>query len=250
MNFIIKFIHFNQKICALIEPRLPHAKSDITLLYDSIVADYINHKKGQIVVDLGSGREIPYATKLNPNSKFLLIAVDTSLKELSLNKDADKKIVTDLNSATGLPDHYANLITSRYLLEHLQEPNTFVKNMHQTLKKNGKVIFLFSSRNAPFAILNRLLPSHLSQRLLLWFVPDSKDLRGFKTHYKFGYHNTIKLFQQNGFKIFQVYLSYYQSRYFAFFVPLYLLSVIYELIIFKLKLKNLASYIIIIAQKH
>lgn len=249
MNLIIKFIHFNQKVCSLIEPRLPHTRPDLTLYYDSMVADYINHKKGQQIVDLGSGREISYAAKLNSNSQSFIVAVDSSQKELSLNKGADKKIAADLNSTLPLPDHFANLITARYLLEHLQEPNLFLKNIRRILKKNGKVIFIFSSGNALFAILNRLLPSHLSQRLLLWFVPGSKDLRGFRTYYKFDYHNTIKLFQKNGFKISRTQLSFYQSRYFAFFVPFYLFSVIYELIIFKLGIKSLASYIIIIAQK-
>jgi len=249
MNLILEFFKINQSVCSAIESHLPQTKVDLNELYDSIIIDYLNHKNKQNVVDLGSGRIISYASKLDPNSKPFFIAIDENLTELNFNKEADNKIAADLNSELPIPNHSADLITSRYLLEHLQNPDIFVKNIEKVLKKNGKMIHLFSAKNAPFALLNRLLPKSLSQKLLLWLVPNSKDIRGFKTHYKLDYHQMIKILQKNGFKITKVYLSYYQSRYFAFFAPFYLLSIIYELIIFKLGLKNLASYIIIVAHK-
>ncbi len=247
MKIVRSFISLNQKACSRIESFLPHSKPDLTQFYDDLVSDLINLEKFQVVADLGSGRAISYASKIK--SKTQIVAIDNSEEELKFNKIAAKKIVADLNSLIPLQKKSVDLLTSRYLLEHLENPNSAFKNMSQVLTKNGKIIHLFSTKNAPFAILNRLLPNFLSKNLLLWLVPGSKDIRGFKTHYKLNHTNLLKLLKKNGFKVDKVYLSFYQSRYFAFFLPLYLLAVLYELTIYKLNLRNLASYIIVIAYK-
>ncbi len=46
-----------------------------------------------------------------------------------------------------------------------------------------------------------------------------------------------------------VHTSYYQSQYFDFFVPLYLVSALYEALIQALGVKNLCAYLLIVARK-
>ena len=46
-----------------------------------------------------------------------------------------------------------------------------------------------------------------------------------------------------------MYLSYYQSRYFGFFVPLYLMSALYEALIRALGIRDLSAYLLIVARK-
>lgn len=229
------------------EKYLPHTKPDITEYYSETVVNLANNFTNPVIVDVGGGRLTPFAKKLKKNHK--LIVLDADKNELKLNKDADKKNIVQDNLIP-LKENSADLVVSRYTLEHLNNPEIFIKNSFKILKRGGCSIHLFSCKYAPFSIINQLLPNKLSQLLLNKFVPNSKHIRGYKTYYKYCYYSKIiDVFKKNGFEITNIYLSYYQSRYFSFFPPLYLLSIFYEFIIYSLKLKNLSAYVLITVKK-
>ncbi|MDO8639017.1 MAG: class I SAM-dependent methyltransferase [Candidatus Daviesbacteria bacterium] len=240
----------NRTICQKIEQYLPHAHPDLTELYNQIVAKQINTSKNLIVLDVGAGRTIPYISLLSPQANPTLIALDFNEKELAFNKHFDKKIVADLNEKLPLTNKSVDLIISRYTLEHLKNMDNFLKESNRVLKTKGKSIHLFSCKYAPFSLLNQLLPHKISHLLLSHFIPGGTDIHGFKTHYNYcNYSSVKKLFKKNGFEVKNLYLSYYQSRYYNFFVPFYLLSILYESILNLLNLKNLGAYILIESQK-
>ncbi len=58
-----------------------------------------------------------------------------------------------------------------------------------------------------------------------------------------------RLLEDNGFEIVHRELRYYQSIYYTFFVPLYLLMVLYDLIVWKLGVENLACQMLFVARK-
>lgn len=245
-----KFLEINQKICFKIENILPHTKPDITELYTTVVSEYANKKAGRIIVDIGGGRYTPFAKYLSPAKKHKLIVIDSLEKELRNNVDADQIIVADINKQLLLKPNSTDLIVSRYVLEHLDNLPSFLSHSQKILKDGGYSIHLFSGKFALFAIINQLLPDKLSNILLNHLIPGSKNIRGFHTSYNQCYYQAMmNNFQSHGFKIERVVINYYQSRYFSFLLPLYLISVVYELIIHTLGLKNLCAYLLIIAQK-
>lgn len=229
------------------EKYLPHTKPDITDFYSEVVASLANNFKNPVIVDVGGGRCTPFANKLHPKHKLIVLDVDEN--ELKFNESADKKVIMP-GMEIPLKINSADLIVSRYTLEHLNNPEIFIKNSFKILKNGGYSIHLFSCKYAPFAIINQLLPGKLSQFLLNKFVPNSKHIRGYKTYYKSCYYSKIiDVFKKSGFEITNIYLSYYQSGYFSFFLPFYLLSIFYEFIIYSLKIKNLSAYILITVKK-
>lgn len=242
-----KFIDVNQKISDKVEIFLNFSNPDISETYTKEVFEYANKKNKQKIVDIGGGRFTPFAKYLRPNLKNKLIVIDKNINELKQNMNADKIIVADVNKK--LPIKSADMVTSRYVLEHLNNLPNFISNSNEVLKKNGVSIHLFSCKFAIFSLLNQFLPRKLTNNLLHSFVPES-ELHGFKTNYNHCYYDAIiKIFTDNGFSIKKIYLSYYGSRYFRFFLPIYLLSVFYEIILQILGLKNLCAYILIVTKK-
>lgn len=229
------------------EKKLPHTKPDITKLYSETVIKLANNFKNPVIVDIGGGRLTPFANKLNPKHKLIVLDIDEN--ELKFNKDADEKIIMQ-GQEIPLKINSADLIVSRYTLEHFNNPEIFIKNSYKILKSGGYSIHLFSCKYALFAIINQLIPNKLSQLLLNKFVPNSKHIRGYKTYYNQCYYSKIiDVFKKSGFEFKDIFLSYYQSRYFSFFLPFYLLSIFYEFIIYSLGIKNLSAYILIIVKK-
>lgn len=73
---------------------------------------------------------------------------------------------------------------------------------------------------------------------------------GFPAFYDKCYYSAIKqLLGKHGFEIIEIKLSYYQSRYFNFFFPLFLISVIYEILLMVMGVKDLCAYILVVARK-
>lgn len=250
MSLFYKFIKINQKICNKIENILPYTKPDITVLYSQVVAEYANKKKHQVIVDMGGGRLTPFAKYLDQKIKHKLIVIDFSEEELKKNIHADQIIIADINKKLPLKSNSADLIVSRYVLEHVDNLPNFLSHSRKALKNGGYFIHLFSCKFALFSILNQLFPSQLARFLLNNLIPASQHIRGFKTNYNYCYYDAIvNVFTQNKFSIKKVYLSYYQSRYFSFFVPFYIISIFYEIILRMLGLKNLCAYILIVTQK-
>ena len=87
-------------------------------------------------------------------------------------------------------------------------------------------------------------------RVLTTCYPESTGLGGFPAFYDRCYHSAIvRLLEEHGFEVVEVHAGYYHSRYYGFFIPLYLLSVLYELIISKLDIKDLCGYLLVVARK-
>lgn len=250
MNPFKWFVKINYQICNKIELFLPIAKPDITDLYSKTVAKYANSKPQQVIIDIGGGRLTSFAKLLIPEMKHTLTVIDSEANELKKNPDADQIIVANINKDLPLQFNSADLIVSRYVLEHLENLPGFISKSQKVLKNGGYFIHLFSCKFALFTILNQLLPNKFSKTLLNYLVPGSKNIRGFKTNYHECYYDKIiKIFTENRFKVEDIVISYYQSRYFSFFLPFYIISVFYEIILQMLGLKNLCAYILIIAKK-
>ncbi|HXX57407.1 MAG TPA: class I SAM-dependent methyltransferase [Thermodesulfovibrionales bacterium] len=245
-----RFLAANRHLCTKLTQHLPQAKPNIFYLYEEIVSAHLNARPNQIVVDIGGGNVCPFASHRDPQGNSRIIAVDVSMDALIDNLDVDEKIVIDTREELPFRDDEVDMVVSRSVLEHLENPDRFVMHSHRILRKNGYFIHLFPSKFALFALINRMLPRTLSKKMLYLLFPESKGIGGFPAFYNKCYYSAMKsLLEKNGFELIDVHVSYFQSGYFGFFVPLFVLSSLYEIMLRFLRIKNLSAYLIVVAKK-
>jgi SAM-dependent methyltransferase len=243
------FVRANRRVCSAIERLLPQRRTDISLLYERTVAGKMRAlPAGSIVVDAGGGRLCPYA-EYKP-AGLRIIAVDVTDEDLRRNTEADEWRVADITTRLPFENSEVAIVTSKHVLEHLPDTGRFVAEARRVLKPGGWFIHLFPARNAPFAVLNRLLPDGLKRKLVHNLHPETVGTQRFHTWYDRCYYSAFgAMLEEHGFEVFAVEVGYYQSHYFGFFVPLYLVSVVWELVLMAFRARNSAAALLFVARR-
>lgn len=250
MDWVVRFIQGNRRISGLVGQALPHTRTNLHLVYEQTVAHYMNAQLEQRIVDVGAGKYCHFAKLKNCGNNSIIIGIDVSAEEMESNQDVDEKIVADVTHRIPLPDGGIDLVVSRSTLEHIRRVEPFVGEVSRVLKPDGYTIHVFPSKHAPFSILNQLLPRRLSSILLSILVPGSKGILGFPAYYDLCTPAQMEnLLCRHGFEIIETRVGYYQSAYFSFFLPFYLLSLAYEAIISIFNVRQLAANVLIVARK-
>jgi len=246
-----KFVEVNQRAGERIEARLPHAQTNLQEAWAVTVADRMKQlPAGSLVVDVGGGRSCLFAKDRAPDDGRRLLAIDISEEELAHNTDVDEKLVADVVEGLPLEDDSADMIVSKSVVEHLADSEAYVAEAARALRPGGWFINFFPSKWAPFSIANRALPEAVSQRLLYYVWPGSEGIVGFPTHYDNCSTRAMgRVLRGNGFDPIETRVSYYQSDYYTFFLPLYLVMVAYEVAISTLNVKQLAASVLMVARK-
>ena len=228
-----KFFDANRRLCDRIEASLPH---DFTLnfnrLFIDTVAARINGTRGKIVVDVGAGKTCHFLPRLAPESRPVLVGVDVAEEEIRENRDLAMRLVGDVALGPLFRANSSDFLVSRSVVEHLPDNAAFVAHSARALRSGGYFIHLFPGRYAPFAVINRLLPDAVARALLYFFFPEFREPCGFKAFYDRCYYSAmVKALTENGLVVERIHLRYYQSLYFKFFVPFYLVSLLYDLLV-------------------
>jgi SAM-dependent methyltransferase len=246
-----RFVAANKRVSYRIERRLPQRQLDIQAAYDQTVATHMSTLAGgAVVVDVGAGKECTFARYRERAAEVRVIGVDRSSDELAENRDVDEKRVADVTLGLPFETGEVDLVVSRSVIEHLRDSESFVQEACRILKPGGYCIHLFASKFAPFAIANQMLPAKVATQLLNTMHPECSGKLGFESHYDKTYVSGMRdLLVRNGFEVEKVLVSYYQSGYYNFFLPFYLLSAIYELLVQALRAENLAAKVMIVAKK-
>lgn len=244
-----RFIAANRRLAAAIEQCLPQRRLDISRLYDITIARHLRGlPAGAVIVDAGGGRRS--AVREHQPAGTRLVAVDESASELALNRDVDETRIADISRLLPFADGEVDAVCSKHVLEHLPAISGFVAEAARVLKPGGVFIAFFPARYAPFATINRLLPDRIKRRLLYSLHPETEGTPRFRAFYDHCYCTAIvQLLGHHGFDVEEVTASYYQSHYFGFFLPLYLLSAGYELVPYAAGLKDLAASLLVVARK-
>lgn len=245
-----RFFDVNRRMSQWLERRLPHAREDFFADYDGVVARYMNARAGQVVVDVGGGKRCPFAQLRVPELGSHIVAVDMSADELRFNTDVDDVRVANIMEGLPFAAGEVDMIVSRSVLEHLTNLEAFVASARTSLREGGYFIHLVPARYAPFAVLNRAIPAWLSRRIMYFFHPETVGICGFPAFYdRCDYASLMRVLDENGFDVEECRVSYYQSRYYNFFVPFYLLSALYETAAHALGRPVLAAYLLVIARR-
>ncbi len=247
------FFRKNQEFCLRIEKKLPGPfRRHLFTSYKYLVAEKIDAAdKSLVVLDIGGGKACPYLPFAKTAEKHRIIAVDIDENEIRHNLDCAWKVVADAAGAS-LPfgPRSVDIITSRSTIEHLRDNGSFIRNCHDVLRGDGYLISTFPCRHTPFALINKALPHRVARLLLYYFHPEWRDVCGFKVFYDHcTYPEMRDLLHASGFEILYIELRYYQAIYYDFFVPLYLLMLAYDLLVWRLGAKALCCQMLFIARK-
>jgi ubiquinone/menaquinone biosynthesis C-methylase UbiE len=244
-----KFRHLNQVICERLAGRLPHTRLNIYELYEDVVAHHLEQSGASVVADIGGGHSCPYAKRRPEGSAVKLVAVDLSLEAMSRNSDVDEKRVADVTKHLPFDDEEVDLLTSRSVLEHLDNIDAFIAESARVLRRGGYSIHLFTGKFAWFALLNRMLNRRIARKLLFWLHPESRNRGGHPAVYDRCYSSAIRrVVERHGLEVVHLNLSY-GTNYCYFFVPLFLLVSLYEIALQTLRLRNLAATLVVVARR-
>lgn len=244
------FINANRKVAAAITKLLKIDQRHLFGRYSETIANRLNHSSKQIVVDLGAGKRTLFAEYLTRPHSHLIIGVDISADEMIANPDLQAKCTANIGSGLPFVDNSVDLLVSHDLLEHIDDPKLFFSESKRILKPGGFFIHLLPSKFAPFALINQCLPSALSKRILSSLFSESRGIGGFPARYRLCYYSAIRtLMSKNELRAGRIITINDQSAYFGFFLPFFLISVLYEWVVQKVGIKNLASHLVIIATK-
>lgn len=250
MTLITRFVRFNKSVSRTIRPYLPQAKTNLHEEYARVVAAYMSFNPGMTVADIGAGKNSHFAKHLDRSAKSRIIAIDVSDDELAENDTAAEKRVADVTRHLPLAHGEADIIVSHSVLEHLEDVESFIQKAAGVLLPGGHFISVFPSKYALYALLNRMLPRELSSRLLRLLVPGSEGVLGFPTYYDNCFPSAMtRVLRRNGFEVVDVRVSYAQTDYFAFLLPLYLLIAAFEMLLMALGWRNLAATVMIVARR-
>jgi ubiquinone/menaquinone biosynthesis C-methylase UbiE len=252
MSALAQFISANRRASRAIEAWLPGPfRRHLHTLYKYEVAARVNGRQGQVVLDIGCGRECPFLPFVQEPRAHRIIGIDCSSDELRLNPDLDIKVVANAAAAAfPIRDATVDLVVSRSVIEHLNDNDAFFANCARVLRPGGALVHTFPCKFAPFALINQILPNALARRLIAYFHPQWTDECGFPAFYDKCYFSAVRrLLERNGFENPRFTLRFYQSIYFDFFVPLYALMLLYDLVSWGLGVRNLACAILVTAEQ-
>jgi len=243
------FIRANQRLSARARRKLS-TPGVLGERYLERISALMHEQRPEVVVDVGGGRSCRFAADRPTGVGTRIVAVDAAADELALNKEVDETIVADASRGLPFESNSVELIVSRMTIEHLPDVETFVRESARVLRPGGCCVYLFAGRNAPYALVNRILPPRLASRLIHVLRPGSEGVYGFRAYYDRCSPRAIeRLLRDSGFDDVGLEVDYEQAPYFDFFVPLYVVAALYDAVVRGLDLRNLAALILVCAQK-
>lgn len=238
-------VDINRKLSKRLESFFSHSRDTISDNYPAIVGRLAEN--GAVIVDVGGGAQCAFAQECRGSH---IIAVDISPYELERNLQVSDRRVADVTERIPLPDSSADIVSSRFVLEHLQGVERFVEEAYRVLKPAGIFITLFPNKHAPFSLINRMLPVSFARKIAYAFMEGAAENGVFPTYYQFCTPRAFRrLCEGKGFTAVDVKVMYFQSSYYYFFVPLALVSLCYEWIINRLGLISLSAHVLVCARK-
>ncbi len=242
-------VRANRHLAAAVERRLPLRRLDISLFYERRVGEAMrNLPGGATVVDAGAGDRCSFY-EYRP-SGVNVIGVDASEQALRANRELDDWRVADITRRLPFADGTIDIVASKHVLEHLPDITAFLAEVWRVLKPGGATIHLLPSRYSLAALLSRLLPDDLRQRVVNRLHPETTGTTRFHTYYHRCSPAALEAsLRQAGFSVEQTVVSYYGAHYFGFFLPLYLLAATWESLCQLLGARCLAATFLVVARK-
>ena len=122
-------------------------------------------REGMTVVDAGCGRGrvAPFPWSRYPGVRLVGVDPDAAARDNPQLAEFHRlRAGRDWPLGSGTAD----LVTARYVLEHVAEPADFLGNVRRVLRPGGRFLFLTPNRRHPAMVVSRLLPVAIKRRIL------------------------------------------------------------------------------------
>ena len=165
--------------------------------YHLRVAEHL--RPGMTVVDVGCGPGLlaPFPWEEHPDVR--LIGIDPDAKAQRNSRVDEFRLVTDRDHWP-IEDAVADIVLSRYVLEHVQDPDSFLREVRRILKPQGVFIFLTPNFWTPVMLASHAIPHRLKKPLVDWLV--GPDIGGYPTFYRLNSpRRLVQVATKYGFKI-------------------------------------------------
>jgi SAM-dependent methyltransferase len=235
----------SRKLDTLLDPRGRRGDGSV----DFMAALRCVLRQGMVVIDVGGGKRPVIAPDLKASLGLQVIGVDISQEELSaaLPGCYDQTICMDVTTQGSLPR--ADLVISRSVTEHVNDPYAMYLNIFRALRPGGSLVCFIPNKFAAYALVNAALPNRLTKVLLSFFHWETKEETGFPALYRHCYPSRFEaLLLGVGFREVQIRPSY-RSEYCNFFFPLHASELAWQLFTCRLQQRNLCETFTVVAQK-
>ena len=186
-------------------------------------------KPSHILLDAGCGRYADFLIKFKDKARTL-IGVDIGDFEPDLLLDNIKLLNCDLKNINRESES-VDIITSRSVLEHLEEPLLVYREIHRVLKQGGYFIFLTPNLGHYSTLFSKVIPNKFHP----WIIRrtegrEEKDV--FPTYYRSNSSNAIKkLAKESNFDLLDIKFLGQYPCYVMFNPILFLIASSYEKVV-------------------
>ena len=195
-----------------------------------------------VLLDAGCGRTVPVLRKFDGRAARLIGIELVEFTDVPPGIETYRANLTDIP----LPDGTVDVIMSRSVFEHLDDPAAVYREFARILKPGGCVIFLTANMWDYATLIARAIPNRLHSRIVRYTEGREED-DVFPTRYRTNTRHAVeRLSAQSGLKIdgFQ-YLGQYPN-YFMFNAGLFLLGTGYDKLVTRFEaLRLLRGWILV-----
>jgi SAM-dependent methyltransferase len=198
------------------------------------------------LLDAGCGRTAPMLEQYRGRARRLIgvdvVAFDGAPPGLEL-------LSGDLRSIP-IPDGCVDLVMSRAVLEHLEEPVAVYAEIARVLKPGAHFVFLTPNLWDYASLIASLVPNRLHPRIVAW-VEGRQEQDVFPVHYRSNTRRAVdRLASSNGFQVDSIRFLGQHPSYFMFNGALFFLATGYEKLISRFEaLRFLRGWILAVLRK-
>lgn len=167
------------------------------------VADMVlieNIRNNDIIIEAGCGhRPLKYKEAHFKSQQFYLIGIDLLKEDMLANNAIDAGVVADLRQMP-FKENSVDKIVSRMVIEHLEDPESFFREVSSILKPQGEFIILTPNKYGLVTLAARLIPNSHRPRILKRLTGESSS-DVFPTYYRANtIHHLDKLAKKSGMR--------------------------------------------------
>jgi SAM-dependent methyltransferase len=187
--------------------------------FQALVKGIIERTSPRSIGDLGGGANPILSPEFIAEHGLDYTVFDVSDEELGKAPAEYAKVVADLSSGEFRPPRPLDLVLSRWLVEHIADPQRFHRTVFDSLVEGGRAVHAFPTLYAIPFLANLLLPEAASARLVSRMFPNRRPggRHGkFRAHYRWCRGPTprqLRRFRDIGYEV-EEYVGFFGHRYY------------------------------------
>jgi hypothetical protein len=118
------------------------------------------------------------------------------------------------------PEINADLILSKYLLEHVSDNEKTFHNVEKWLNFGGSALHIMPLGFHPFSLCNKIIGNKYAKKLIPLLRPGSESVTGYKAYYNMCDSHSLNRLMKKSMYNYKVKYFFGADDYFSFFFPL------------------------------